>query len=235
MSARRVGPGKAANTDADGNVYRQCASNSKRTGQRCKNSALPGKKTCAFHGGKTEFGSANPNYRHGRYAEHVPTKLLANYQQSLEDPDILNMTAEVALIEAMLKEALERMDGEMSVPLWNIAEEHLDAFLAALAKQDRGEMQTTLNALQRTIARGQGEAAGRAEVRQLIADKGRTVERERKRRLEMETLITAEQALLVVGAISDIVFGVVRDPVMVRQISAGIDSVIRGNHHSHPV
>lgn len=47
----------------------KCRAKSKRSGCRCRNAAMRGKRVCRMHGGKSvpKSGQDNGNYRNGRY------------------------------------------------------------------------------------------------------------------------------------------------------------------------
>ena len=61
-----------------------------------------------MHGGKTPRGSALPQTRHGRYSRDLPTRLLARYEESISDPELLNLSAEIAIVDISLSEMLPK-------------------------------------------------------------------------------------------------------------------------------
>ena len=94
---------------------RQCKAKSKRTGQRCKRAAVPGKSVCYYHGGAST-GPRTPEGRercslaamvHGAYVE----KVLDEHEQRLydgflakmrEDFDLNRSSDEVAVLMAAM-------------------------------------------------------------------------------------------------------------------------------------
>lgn len=67
--------------------------------------------SCRRHGGKSRQGVAHPNFVHGRYAHAgMPTKLLQSYQRRYEDSNYLVMRDEIAVVDALVEEALSRVD-----------------------------------------------------------------------------------------------------------------------------
>src|SRR5690606_24820695 len=62
---------------------------------------------CAFNGGA---GGRNPT--HGRYADGAKSKLAEHYQEYLNDPDLLNLTPELALQRTLLKNIWEKFNEE---------------------------------------------------------------------------------------------------------------------------
>ena len=65
---------------------------------------------CAKHGGKSLAGADAPAFRHGRYSRVLPSGLLALYEQARSDPDLLNLSDELALIDGRLSEIFGRAD-----------------------------------------------------------------------------------------------------------------------------
>lgn len=53
-------------------IPRRCTAQSKRSGERCRKSAMKERAVCLAHGGKTPRGVASPNLRHGRYSKAMP-------------------------------------------------------------------------------------------------------------------------------------------------------------------
>ncbi len=53
-------------------IPRQCTATSKRTGERCRKSAMLGRTVCLAHGGRTPRGVASPHFKHGRHSKQLP-------------------------------------------------------------------------------------------------------------------------------------------------------------------
>ena len=90
----------------------KCTAKSKRSGQQCQKDAMQGRNVCSMHGGKSLRGVAASNFRHGRYSKALPEKLAAAYHRSMNDPALLNLRSELALIDARLYELAERFKAE---------------------------------------------------------------------------------------------------------------------------
>lgn len=83
-----------------------------RRGGRCSVAPMPNGK-CYRHGGATPIGPANANFIHGRHSKMLKDVkgLGAHYDRALEDPDLLRLDAEIALIDARLLSLLEKVKG----------------------------------------------------------------------------------------------------------------------------
>ena len=87
----------------------QCGAKT-RSGAPCKNAPVTGANRCRMHGGKTPRGVALPQTRHGRYSKDLPTRLLARYEEAVTDPELLNLSSEIALVDSMTRDVLESLE-----------------------------------------------------------------------------------------------------------------------------
>ncbi len=53
-------------------IPRQCTATSKRSGVRCRKTAMKARTVCLAHGGRTPRGVASPHLKHGRYSKALP-------------------------------------------------------------------------------------------------------------------------------------------------------------------
>lgn len=91
----------------------RCGSKLRNSPRFCKYPPLPGKTRCRLHGGHALAGPAHPNFIHGRYSTDLPTGLAARTRAGLEDPELLSLRAELALVDARNGELLASIrDGE---------------------------------------------------------------------------------------------------------------------------
>ena len=203
-----------------------CTARSKRTGQPCQRPAMHGKTVCYHHGGKTPRGHALPQTTHGRYSKDLPTRLAARYQASQTDPDLLNLNAEIALMDARLADLLRRVDTGESGQLWRDLKATYTAMEDAQRAKDFAAVARLLSELGALIRHGHSDYAAWADVRTLVDQRRRLVEAERKRLTEMQQLITAEQAMMLVTRLSSAVRRHVDDPRVLAAISAELGGVV---------
>lgn len=133
-----------------------------------------GKTVCYHHGGKTPSGIAAPSFRTGRYSKHLPTRLLATYEDAKRDPNLLVLQDELALVDARI------------------------SFLLSNPNQSEDTWE---------------------EIRNLIEQRRKLVESERKRLVELQQVVTADQAMLLIRAVVASVREHVRDPAILRAIT----------------
>lgn len=79
----------------------QCTAKSKRSGERCKSSAVAGKRVCYYHGGAPGSGG---KIKHGRYSLALAAHpdVLERYERHRDDPSLMETRNEIALLRAKL-------------------------------------------------------------------------------------------------------------------------------------
>lgn len=174
----------------------QCTAKSKRSGERCKRHATPGHNVCYIHGGKSLVGVAHPGLKTGRYSKHLPTRLGERYEAALKDPDLLALRDEIALTDADIARILDALDEEQP----DDPEERLHWHRTQEANRDR--------------------------MQSLIEQRRRLVETERKRLVDLQQMMTAEQAMTLLAAVEAIVRKRVHDRDILAAIGADIAKLV---------
>jgi len=77
----------------------------KKYGEQCKNKCVPGRPRCKYHGGK-----AGAPIKTGAYSKYnpVPRGLAKLFEAAMADPEILNLTKDIALLDAQLWSLAEK-------------------------------------------------------------------------------------------------------------------------------
>src|SRR5262249_52499599 len=99
----------------------RCRAKSKRSQERCKRWATPGREVCRMHGGRTLIGLAAPRLKTGRYSKFLPIRLAADYERAAHDPELLSLRHELAVVEARIIDLLGRVDTGEAGGLWHRA------------------------------------------------------------------------------------------------------------------
>lgn len=176
---------------------------------------------CRQHGGKTPHGMALPQTTHGRYSKYLPQRLHERYNASLNDPELLALREDIALLESRLTDLIQRVDSGEAGALWRELREAWDAIEDARGK-DAVKLAEALTALGVLIRRGQADYAAWDEVRSVQEQKRKLIESEQKRLVAMQQMVTAEQAMLFASAIQDAVKRHVTDRKVLAAIAADV-------------
>ena len=154
---------------------------------------------------------AGPRARPGRHSAHLPPDLLAKYERARQDPELLSLREDVALLDAEIHARLEGLrDGELPVAGTELRRA-VDEVVRNQRTWDWTTMATRLEALSALVDRGLGRERAFTQVRGLIDQKARLARQEHKRLVDLEQLLTVEEALLVAAALTAAVRRVVGD------------------------
>jgi hypothetical protein len=189
-----------------------------RSGQPCKNAKMPNGR-CRLHGGKTPSGPASPHWRDGRRSKVLPKRLLAAYQASLADPHKLELDDEIALLDTRLMDLLGRIDNGESGQLWTALRQAWRDYEAARKAKDTVALTQAITTVGELITRGHMDAAAWSEARQIVQERRRVVESERKYLIESQQVVAVDQAWGLMALLIDAVRMHVRDDDTLRKIT----------------
>ncbi len=100
--------------------------------RRCKNKAVPGTTVCRMHGGASPAAKGSPKFRVAHQIYNAYNSLIAN-------PELLNLSYEIAAVTARTDELMEQLDvhdARGAAPQINLALLELEGLLAdGLARQ----------------------------------------------------------------------------------------------------
>lgn len=199
----------------------QCTSKSKRSGQQCKNPAMPNGK-CRMHGGKSVSGLAHPSTKHGRYSKDLPTRMLANFEAAAADPELLNLGYDIALVEARMIELVKRADSGESGRLWRELRSVYYEMRKAQRERRMGDFAALFDQLGDLISAGHSDSMAWGEAMQLVDTKRKLVESDQKRRIAMHDMVTGDQMKLVIATLINLVQTHVDDERAVLAIAEGL-------------
>jgi predicted nucleic acid-binding Zn-ribbon protein len=181
---------------------------------------------CRVHGGASPAGIASPHFKHGRRGKYLPTRLLERYEEAVGDSELLALRDEIALIDVRINELLERIDTGESAALWAQLGAKFEKMQQAYASQDDSGFARAVKGLGAIIEQG-----GRADqvwddIGNVIEQRRKLVESERKRLVDMQQMLTAEQAMTLLAAVVDVVRRNVTDRDALAAISADVKRIV---------
>jgi hypothetical protein len=200
----------------------QCTARSKRSGERCRRAAIINRTTCYNHGGTSPVGIGSATFQTGRYSKHLPTKLIERFRASDADPDLLALRSEISLIDARLEDVLRRVETSESGQLWRDLRAAYEAASRAQRAGDPARASVHLAEVGSLITRGHADYAAWTDICLLIEQRRRLVESERKRLVDMQAMLTSEQAMAFLSSVIAAVSAHVRDPAIRKAIAADI-------------
>ena len=207
----------------------QCKAKSKQSGERCKKDAVDGGDVCHIHGGKSLKGMASGRFEHGRYSK-LPAALLQAYEQAQADTELLNIRQDIALTDTMLNNALPRLDTRESAKAWQLIQKAVDGLEKAFANEDYGGCVVLLRQMNDLINERREQFAVEQEIRDGLEHRRKLVESERKRLIEMQQVVTSEQAMILVSGLLEAVRQNVNDRHILANIQSDFIRLTQGTH-----
>lgn len=176
----------------------------------------PGRR-CNVHGGKSQLiiGAASPSFKTGLYSKDLPTRLAAQYQAAMDDPELLGLRSGIALLEVRLGELLTRVDvGGGEAELRKVATE-FRAVQAARSKiqgailarnVDRmaealDELGNCVDKLGAAIDQAQQDYGIWHDIQDVLQDQRALKDSERRRLVDMQTMMSPESGLSFIGTL----------------------------------
>lgn len=205
---------------------RQCTATSKRTGNRCKANAVNGRDVCYHHGGKSLQGSAVATFQTGRYSRYLPERLAERYEEAASDPELLSLREDVALLDTRLSQLIARADTGESAEAWKRVQKTLKDLQKAEAGGKPERKKEARWALEDAIEQGGTDIEVWTEIGFHLERRRKLTESERKRLIDAEQMVRADQAMSFVAALVASVRKHVEDPRVLAAISADISAIV---------
>jgi hypothetical protein len=197
----------------------QCHAKAKHRGQRCRQAVVPGMDVCHYHGGKTSRGPASPQFRTGRYSKFLPSRLVARYHESLNDPELTSLRSELALTDARLVDLLGRVHSGESGALWLKLQRAYRDFRRDQHAGNVVKMREAFAAMETHLEAAVVDTEAWAEIHEPIETRRKLAATESQRLITLRQMITAEQAMLLIGTITDIVTRHITDKQVLTNIT----------------
>lgn len=135
-------------------------------------------------------------------------KLLQKYQAAMKDPELLSLRESLAILEIRGKELLERADSGESADRWRMA---LEAWSDFKGKRNSLFEPAAFAKLNSVMEDAMHDYASWRQLFDIFELRRKLSESERKRLLEMQQIITAEDAAKLITALQMAVIRIVDD------------------------
>lgn len=201
---------------------RRCGAKT-RGGTPCQRRPVAGSKRCRLHGGRTPRGEALPQFKHGRYSKSLPSRLTARYQEAMNDPELLNLRAEVALVDTLLADRLAALDTGGGSAVFKELVTTWKQLLRLQAAGRTKEAGVVLTEIGQLIDAGHQHAGVLEDIARLIDQRRKLVDSEQRRLVAMQQMLTTEQAMTFVSVVMGAVKAHVSDRDALAAISAEIE------------
>ena len=180
-------------------------------GNPCRRIAERGTTKCRRHGGKSLRGVASPSLKHGRYSKFLPAQLRGGYEAARQSPALLSLDDDIALSEARLAQLLGQVETGESAALWQTLRTTLAAFSEALGRGDMAGMTVHFETLQTLVTQGAQVGQTWKEIGEVWQSRTKLVATQVKTLQTLQQMVTREQVVLYMGAITEAVTRVVSE------------------------
>lgn len=177
---------------------------------------------CRMHGGKSPVGKSASRYKTGKYSKYLPDRLSSRYLEAVNDPELLALRDDIALIDTRLAEVLGRIDTGESGHVWESVAETFNNLKVASRTGNANKATVAMRELDDLISNGLADNVIWSEIGELLEKRRRIIESERRRLIDMQQMITAENAMLLVAALVGVIREHVTDRGILNAISADI-------------
>jgi hypothetical protein len=184
-----------------------------------------------MHGGTSALGPGHPSFRTGRYSRFLPSRLFAAYQDAAQDPELMSLRRDIALIDARMIDILTRVDTGEAGQLWREAQAAMAKFRLEQAKGNIDAMQLALAQVDRLISTGAADYAAWHEVAELIEQRRKLCESEARRLRDAHDMMTSEQAMTLLATVVDVIKKHVADRQALNAIALELQAL--GHHHGN--
>ena len=172
-----------------------------------------------MHGGKSLAGVASPLLKNGRYSKYLPERLQERYRTAVTDPNLLVLREDISLLDARLADVLTRVDTGESGARWKQVKTACTAYAKARNTEEENACWDDLRA---AISAGVADYEAWDEIHDVLMRREKLVASERKRLVDLQQMITAEQANVLMKQIADSIRTHVTDRDAVQAISADL-------------
>jgi hypothetical protein len=174
------------------------------------------------------MGPAHPNYKHGRYSKVLAKVDAERYQEALDDPNLLQLRHDIALLDTMIGQTIIRAQRGDVDDVWRLLGDLQTQVDRAVVTQDRAALMTARDAM-RDLIRSQ-VTADRADrkVVHLLDARRKTVDTERRLMVDLQQMITTEQAIVLLDRVLDVITKHVHDRDALTRIAYDVRAITAG-------
>lgn len=175
-----------------------------RDGGRCPTAPNANTLRCRMHGGTQAIAAGNPNFRHGlnsRYSSVLTGTSIERFEEAMNDPAYMESREEIALLDTMLMDALDRSQIGHQGEMWEELGSRAHQYQVALRRGDPVHADNHLQTILEIAEEGALAHRATIEARDIIERKRKVKDSERKRIVDENQSISAARAMALVGAV----------------------------------
>ena len=224
---------RAGQANAQGSQI--CGARRRGTDEPCQSTGVYSNGRCYHHGGPSPKGIASPSYKHGARSKYaVPERLKERYVAAEQDPRLMEMRSEIAMLEARLQQLLDRApdgdDGSRYLDLKLLSQQ----FDSAMGDNNLEAAGDAWGRMRRLINRGTQDFQIWGEIRLTLQDRSTLIAAERARLRDMNQMLSVGEALMFADRVLNIITANVEDRDTLRKIQHEYMGMLNMNQPALP-
>lgn len=194
--------------------HKQCTAMSKRSGVQCKGVAVATSQNqkCRMHGGTAKIGAADPSFKSGRYSKHLPSRLDELYREARSNPEILDMTEHIALLEARMQEILNESTAQGTAPKWADIAEIFAEIETSLLRAETDKVMAGMERMHKILDDGIRWDKTWVQVTEIMEQLRKMTDTDIKRKKELNLMVPVERVIILMAAVGTAVKRHVTNP-----------------------
>lgn len=210
----------------DGKLLCHCVS--KRTGKPCEAFAVKGREVCYHHGGRTPRGIDHPSTKTGKYSKSLPARLFGLFSTAVEDPDLVTVYNEIALLDTRIHELAGVLSGRGLLDLWSLLEQSLKTLTESLeeGKENLTAARDAASEIGSVVNDALIDTDTWLSIERVVESRRKLVETESKRLTNASQSMTMAELALIMKSIVQIITSRVHDPSIRREISRDLEELV---------
>lgn len=185
----------------------------------CENPKEPDRDRCKFHGGASPRGVEHPNYRGRGYSKDIPVGLADKVIDALNDPDLISLRHEIALLDGRIGQLFEKMEKLESDTAFDRIKDCIYGMEAALIEDRIDDVAAYLKDAKKAFRAASAERDGWNEIYSVVKERRQMVDAERKREETLQGNMTARQVGTFIAAVQTAIMEEVNDNDVRRRLA----------------
>lgn len=181
---------------------------------------------CRFHGSRVLTGAAHPHFKTGRWSKHMPKPLIDAYHDAIEDGQLLSLKEELATLEALICERLERYGESVSNDYWRQLGKAAADLNAARRSGDEVALAKNLDTILQMARAGSDLSKLTDELKGLMEARSHIASRQAKIAVDLQYILTNDNARAFVQSMAAAVKEQVSDPDVLERIAKRFRALI---------
>lgn len=175
---------------------------------------------CRMHGGHAQhaIGTANPAFKHGRHSKYLPANLADLYETALANPDLMDMSDHIALLEGHIQQVLDAAKSGHPVPKWSDVRERFAELETAVLSGDHARVCEELDAMHILLDDGEHWDSAWDQTIGTMEQLRKMTDTEVKRKKELHQMVPVERVMILVAAVVEAVKRNVSNPQEIEAI-----------------